>query len=278
VSARVPATAARLRGAAASAFVVLCALGALAGCGGSVIPSIHSEAERMTVARRLMNEGEITGAVGLLKGYIERNAGASDVDAAVYLLGECYLRQKEWSSAQVEFERVLRDYPESDSSGAAAFRLGDALFGQARGPDFDTEFVQKALSQWLEYRAGHPGHWRQGEADERIRRARDILARKLLTSARLYTRLRMVTPARVYYERILTEYGDLGLAGEAEIGLAICDRLQGRKEEAIARLERIERDHANQPAAAAARKELDRTRKMKGRAPAKPEPHPIPDS
>lgn len=250
----------------------------LAGCGASVVPSVHSEAERMSVGRRLLAQGELNGAIGLFKSYIERNGGATDVDQAVYLLGECYLRQKEWNSAQLEFERLLRDYPESDSSGAAAFRLGDALFGQARGPDFDTEFVQKALTQWLEFRANYPGHWRQKEADERIRSARDILARKLLTSARLYEKLRMVTPARVYYDRILTEYGDLGIAGEADIGLAVCDRLEGKKEEAIARLERIERDHANTPAGAIARKELERTKKMKGHAPAKPEPHPIPDS
>jgi len=250
----------------------------LAGCGGSVVPSVHSDAERMTVGRRLLQQGEMNGAIALFKSYIERNGGASDVDQAVYLLGECYLRQKEWNSAQLEFERLLRDYPESDSSGAAAFRLGDALYGQARGPDFDAEFVQKALTQWLEYRSSYPGHWRQKEADERIRHARDVLARKLLTSARLYAKLRMVTPARVYFDRILAEYGDLGIAGEADIGLAVCDRLEGKKEDAIARLERIEREHPNMPVAAIAHRELERTRKMKSRTPAKPEPHPIPDS
>lgn len=256
------------------------ALGAfcLAGCGGSVVPNVHSDAERMSVGRRLLSEGDLNGAIGLFKSYIERNGGASDVDQAVFLLGECYLRQKEWNSAQLEFERLLRDYPESDSSGAAAFRLGDALFGQARGPDFDAEFVQKALAQWLEYHAAYPGHWRQKDADDRVRHARDILARKMLTSARLYSRLRMVTPARIYYERILTEYGDLGIAGEADIGLAICDRLEGKKEAAVARLERIEKEHANTPAAVIAHRELERTRKMKGHTPAKPEPHPIPDS
>lgn len=270
----------RFVGIMKGAVVVGAVLGALflAGCGASVVPSVHSDAERMTVGRRLLEQGELNGAIGLFKSYIERNGGASDVDEAVYLLGECYLRQKEWNSAQLEFERLLRDYPESDSSGAAAFRLGDALYGQARGPDFDTEYVQKALSQWLEFRAGYPGHWRQKEADERIRHARDLLARKLLTSARLYAKLHMVTPARVYFERILTEYGDLGIAGEADIGLAICDRLEGKKEEAIARLERIEKEHPNMPVAAIAHRELEKTRKMKSHTPVKPEPHPIPDS
>jgi len=232
----------------------------------------------MTVGRRLFAQGEMNGAIELFKSYIDRNAGASDVDQAVYLLGECYLRQHEWNSAQVEFERLLRDYPESDSSGAAAFRLGDALYGQARGPDFDTEYIQKALTQWIEFRTGYPGHWRQKDADQRIRNARYQLAGKLMTSARLYTRLRMTEPARIYYQRVATEYSDLAIAGEAEIGLAICDRLDGKKDEAIARLEKILKEHADQPAAAVARKELERTRKMKVRGPARPARHLIPDA
>lgn len=250
---------------------------ALAGCGAGVLPVVRTDAERLQVARNLSAQGERMAAIELLKGYIERNAGASDVDEALYLLGECYLGQKEWTSAQLEFERLLRDYPESDSSGSGAYRLGEALYGQARGPDFDQEFTQKALAQWMEYRAGYPQHWRAQQGEARIREARDRLARKLLSSGDLYVRLRMAVPARVYYERIVSEFGDLPLAGQAEIGLAVCERLEGRKDEAIARLKRIEEQHAGEPAAAVARRERERTEKMKVRAPAKPLAPAIPE-
>ncbi|MEO5617170.1 MAG: outer membrane protein assembly factor BamD [Candidatus Eisenbacteria bacterium] len=259
------------------AVLALLTLAALSGCGAGVLPAVRTDAERLQVARRLAAEGERQAAIELLKGYVERNAGASDVDEALYLLGECYLGQKEWASAQFDFERLLRDYPESDSSGSAAFRLGEALFGQARGPDFDQEFTQKALTQWLEYRAGYPQHWRAPEGDARIREARDRLARKLLASGHLYLRLRMAVPARAYFERVAGEFGDLPLAGQAEIGLALCDRLEGKKAEAIARLQRIEAAHAGQPAATVARRERERTEKMKLRAPARPLPPAIPE-
>lgn len=263
--------------AAVRAALALVALAALAGCGAGVLPVVRTDAERMQVARGLAAQGERMAAIELLKGYIERNAGASDVDEALYLLGECHLGQKEWTSAQLEFERLLRDYPESDSSGSAAFRLGEALFGQARGPDFDQEFTQKALTQWLEYRAGYPQHWRAPEGDARIRDARTRLARKLQSSGDLYLRLRMAVPARVYFERIASEFGDLPLAGQAEVGLALCDRLEGKREAAIARLKRIEESHAGQPAAAVARRERERTEKMKLRSPARPMAPAIPE-
>jgi TolA-binding protein len=256
--------------------VVLGAL-ALAGCGASVIPEVHSEGERLAVARRFAASGDIANSVEMLKGYIDRNGGAADIDQALYLLGECYLKEKEWASAQLEFERLLRDYPESDSSGSAAFRLGEALMGQARGEDFDQEFVEKALVQWQEYRTAYPGHWRNGQADRCIDDARERLCRKLLANGRLYVKLRLPTSARIYFDRVLAEYGDLALSGQADIGIAQCDVLEGRKDEAIDRLRRIENQHAGEPAAAIAQRERLRIEKLKVRGPARPEPHPAPD-
>jgi outer membrane assembly lipoprotein YfiO len=258
--------------------VVAGALLGLYGCGASVIPDIHSEPERYAVAQRLARQGELSSAIELLKTYIDRNAGAADVDGAIYLLGECYLRQKEWPSAQLEFERLLRDYPESDSSGSASFEMGVALFGQSRGPDFDQEFTEKALAQWREYLANFPGHWRRAEAEQQVRVARERLARKYLDTADLYVKQKYATAARRYYQRVMDDYSDLPLVGSAEIGMARCDVLEGKKELALQRLARIEAEHPGQPAAEVARRERARVLKMKVKAPARPSAHPIPDA
>ncbi len=251
---------------------------ALAGCGASVVPEVHSEAERLAVARRLSTQGDLAASIEMLKTYIDRNAGSADVDGAIYLLGECYLRQKEWASAEVEFERLLRDYPESDSAGSASYRLGEALYGQSRDPDFDQEFTEKALAQWRDYRTNFPGHWRNAQADRMIAQARTKLARKLLDNGDLYVKLRLVTPARAYYMKVIDQYSDLPLVGEAEIGMARCDVLEGQKDLALQRLRKIEADHPGQPAAEAARRERQRVERMKVRAPRPPVTPPIPDS
>ena len=57
----------------------LCAA-VLSGCGASTIPAVHSEAERLAVARRLMAKGQWTVAIDLLKTYIENNSGSAEVD------------------------------------------------------------------------------------------------------------------------------------------------------------------------------------------------------
>jgi outer membrane assembly lipoprotein YfiO len=242
-----------LRAAAAVALAVLAF-----GCAGSLLPTVHSQAERLALARRLMEQKKWVSATELVKSYIQNNAGSAEVDQAIYLLGECYLRQKDWGSAAVEFERLIRDYPESDSTPAASFRLGEALYGQARPPDFDQEYTNKALSQWDLYLRSYPGHWLNGEAERKIALGRGRLGIKLLNTGRLYVKLKLPGPARVYFQRVDQDFGDTVLRGEARLGLALCDALDGRREQALDELSAIEAEFVGQPAAAHAARERAR--------------------
>ena len=87
---------------------------AIAGCAAGTTTAVHSESERLEVAQRMARARDWLSAIELLKTYIDRNAGSARVDEAIYLLGECYLRSKDYPNAVVEFERLQRDYPESD--------------------------------------------------------------------------------------------------------------------------------------------------------------------
>jgi outer membrane protein assembly factor BamD len=238
------------------------ALLALAGCGASVLPSIHSEAERLAVAQRLHAKGDNGDAIELLKTYIANNGGSADVDHAIYLLGACYLSARDWASAANEYERLLRDYPESDSGAAGRFRLGEALFGQAKGPDFDQDYTQKALDAWQQYLRDYPGHWLNPEAERRVLMCRTRLADKIVKTGELYLQLKLPAPARLYFERVTSEFSDTSATPRAQLGLAICDARQGKKPEAIARLKDLETRFTRQPMderAARERKRLERS-------------------
>jgi outer membrane assembly lipoprotein YfiO len=232
--------------------------GLLAGCGASTLPEVHSEPERLAGARHALAQGQYNVALELLKTYVANNGGGADVDEAIELLGECNLRIREWTEAQTQFERVLRDYPESDSAAAASFRLGEALWGQARSPDFDQEYTQKALEQWEGYLRAYPGHWQNAAAGQRRQAARERLAAKLAQSGTLYLKLRRVGPARVYFQRVIDEYPDTAIAAEARFDLALADALAGKREEAVAALRDIETRFAGQPMARRAAQELAR--------------------
>jgi outer membrane protein assembly factor BamD len=235
---------------------------ALAGCGAGVLPPIRSEEERLTVARQLLDRGEYVAASELLRTYVANNAGSGDVDQAIYLLGYANLKTKDWVTAAGEFERLLRDYPESDSSGAARFGLAESWFAQSRPPDFDQENTQRALEEFRRYLEQFPGHWQNDTARERITACRTRLADKLVRTGNLYLKLSLPKPARVYFEMVTTEYGDTVWVAEAELGLAICEAREGRRPEAIARLQSIEARYPGQPIAnraARERKRLERS-------------------
>src|SRR5262249_11699336 len=149
-------------------------------------------------------------------------------------------------------------YPESDSAGAASFRIGEALYGQARPPDFDQDFTHKAIDQWQSYLRSYPGHWLNPEAERRVARARSQIAKKLIDTAQLYLKMRHFEPARVYFQRVADEFSDTPQLGDALLGLALCDARLGRKTQAIQRLRELESQFEGQPLAVRAARERGR--------------------
>ncbi len=241
-----------------NAWRVACLAALLVGCGGHVLPEIHSDADRLPTARRLYAEGEYSDAIELLKTYTTSAGGAADVDAAIYLLGQCYLETHDEALAANEFERLLKDYPESDSSGSASFRLGQAYYGQSAKADFDQEYTLKALEQWQSYLATYPDHWLRGGARGKIMEARTRLAHKTIATGNLYLKLRLIEPARVYFQKALDDFGDTPERPHAELGLAMVDARRGQRDQAIERLKQIEAEHPGAPVAAKAARERRR--------------------
>lgn len=222
-------------------------LAIVAGCGGSVLPQIHDEGGRLELARRLYAKGDATLAIEVLAPFSTSGSGSANIDEAVYLLGLCHLKTKDYLAAQADFERLQRDYPESDSAASAEFRQGEALWGQSRGPDFDQEHTLKALDQWMAFRRDHPDHWLGDEATRRIAEARTRLATKLYRTGDLYVKLKEYESARTYFKDVLTEYSESPLYGDALIGWAVASARLGERDTALATLRGLETEFAGKP-------------------------------
>jgi outer membrane assembly lipoprotein YfiO len=236
---------------------VVAALGLFPGCGGSVLPQVHDESGRLELARRLYAKGDAALAIEALAPFSTSGSGSGNVDEAVYLLGLCHLKQKEFSEAQGDFERLMRDYPESDSAPSAAFRQGEALWGQSRGPDFDQEYTLRALEQWMQFRREHPDHWLGPAATKRIGEARTRLATKLYRTADLYVKLKEYEAARGYFHDVMTEYSDTPLYGDGMIGWAVATARLGERDTAQALLRDAANEYKGTPLGSKAQKTLN---------------------
>ena len=229
------------------------ALGALllavfvAGCGATVLPAIRSDGDRLAIARRLYDAGEYSTSVEMLSTYVTTGTGNADIDEAVYQLGLGYLGQKDWTNAQAQFERIARDYPESDSANAASYRLGTALYGQSRGPDFDQEFTLRALTQWEGLVQAAPDDPWSAVAKTRIAEARSRLARKLWRDGDVYVKQNLYEPAKVYFGSIIRDYADTPELGDALIGNAVADARLGHRDTALVVLAGLAKEFAGRP-------------------------------
>ncbi|NOT35585.1 MAG: outer membrane protein assembly factor BamD [Candidatus Eisenbacteria bacterium] len=239
----------------------LAAIVGLTGCAAHVLPTALTETDRIEAARKLIEQRRFLDATEYAKSALAASTGSARVDEMIYLLGAAYLGQKEYPLAQGEFERLVRDYSESDSAGAASFRLGEALEGQSRPRDFDQEFTRRAIAQWESYRRGYPGHWLNTEADRRILDGRGKLARKLVDAGDLYRRLKLWKPAIATYERAVQEFGETIPSADAEVGIAMCFAGEGRHPEAIAKLLELEQRFPGRPVAQRAATQRQRLQK-----------------
>lgn len=230
-------------------FTLACGLLALglAGCGAAVVPSIHSDTNRVAVARGLYDRREFALAVDVLNNYATTGTGNADIDQAVYLLGLSYIGQKDWVNAQTQFERMSRDYPESDSAGAASFQLGEALFGQSRPSDYDQEFTLKALTQYEAHLRDWPGDPYAKRSELRVAECRTRLARKLWRSGDIYVKQKLYLPAKRYFADIIEQYADTPVLGDAILGNAVADARLGKRDSALAVLRGLEEQFAGQP-------------------------------
>jgi outer membrane protein assembly factor BamD len=240
----------------ALALAVLAAL--LAGCAASVMPQLRGNADRLGVARNLYAKGEYALVVEALSGWVTTGTGSADIDQGVHLLGLAYLRQKDWANAQAQFERIARDYPESDSARAAAYHLGEAFLGQSRGPDFDQEFTLRALTQWQRFVQDDDSDAYAALADARIAECRTRLAQKLWRTGDLYVKTNYYEPALIYFRSVISEYGDTPVLGDALLGLAVADAKLGRKDTALVVLKDLATRFEGQPLGERAAKTLAR--------------------
>jgi len=244
-----------------TAFAGAAFLAALAGCGASVLPQVMNDSARVPLARQLLDKGDAVLASEVLKSYAQSGAGNADIDQAVYLLGVADLRLHDWAMAQSQFERILREYPESDSASAASYRLGEALFGQSRPADFDQEYTLKALAQWQAFVQQYPDHPFVPEADAKIAECRTRLARKLWRNGDVYRKQELYEPAQFYFKAVIDEYSDTPIYGDALIGLALTDARLGRKDTALVVLRSLAKKFEGQKLGEEAGKWAERVQK-----------------
>jgi outer membrane protein assembly factor BamD len=159
-------------------------------------------------AKKEYEEGHYYDAVQMLTAFIDKHPGSVLVDQAIFFLGQSYVGQKDWILASTEFERLVRDFPDSRHACDAEFALGSCYWRESKKPSYDQEQTNQAVEQLHRYRGRCPDHPRAATADSILALARDRLAEKRYRTAELYKRLGQSESAIIYCNLVVEEYGD----------------------------------------------------------------------
>ena len=212
---------------------------ASAGCGGSLKEQRREGVASFETAKANYDRGNYLDAIPDFKAYVEQYPGTDRTDDALYYLGECYIREKDYALASAQFDRLLRDFPTSPLQADALFELARCDDLQSHPAPLDQTETQRALTRYNQFVDQYPTHARVVEARARIQALRDRLAEKLLRTARLYVKLRQERAATIYSRRLLAQYPESKWAPEAALLLAGSLERQGRKQEAVETLKKF---------------------------------------
>ena len=83
--------------------------------------------EAYNKAAELFRKGDIAGAKGGFKGFLEVYPKSKLAENAHYWLGECYFSEKKYDEAILEFDEVIKNYPKGNKVPDALFRQGMAF-------------------------------------------------------------------------------------------------------------------------------------------------------
>jgi outer membrane protein assembly factor BamD len=210
--------------------------------------------EIFEAAKREYQEGHYFDAVQKLEAFIDQHPGSVLVDQAIFVLGQSYAAQKDWVMAGTEFERLVRDFPESRSTCDAEFLLGQCYWRQSRRAPYDQSETRRALDQLRRYQNRCPEHPSKTAADSLIGLAQDRLAEKHYRAAELYRKRKERHAAVVYCDLIVNDFPDTRWICPARLMRADLLLQVARAEDAGADIEWLE---ANCPPEVASKRELE---------------------
>lgn len=201
-------------------------LGALAfalgsGCGGpprgvETLPSPEADWLR---GQRYFQERNYTRAIEVLSVYVDTHPGSNQLDQALFLLGRSRQEVGENLVAVEDFNRLIRDFPQSALREEAEYERARSYFEEALGPAKDPGNTETALELLRDYVQRYPQGAHLTEAQKAIEDCLERLAMKAFLNAQTYLRLKRDRAAVIYLEKALETKPDFSRAEEARTEL-----------------------------------------------------------
>jgi outer membrane protein assembly factor BamD len=177
---------------------------------------------------------------------VERHPNSSYAPRARFLMGEASYREGEFDRGIREFETFMAFYPRHQIADLVQYRLAMSYYDQIKAIEQDQTLAARALEQFRKLVRDYPESRYATDALAKIDICRGRLAQKEVWVAayNLYTQGNAVG-ARQRLEKVLKEYPRTLVVPEAMFMLAEVSFKEGKQDEAITVLRRLEADYGH---------------------------------
>ena len=221
-----------------SLVLTFCILGlALFGCAGRKAAGPNSVEERFARGQAYFKKEKWSRAADDFNWVVLNNPAGSLATEAQYYYAESLYQQKQYVEAQIEFERLLRRWADTEHLIEARYRIVRCLVEQSPRYYYEQKATLDAIDELQTFIDDFPESAQREEAEALIEELRLKMAQKNYESGRLYLKWQRMSPARLYFEKVLSQYYDTAYADEARVGIVVSYLLQDDIEAARAYLE-----------------------------------------
>ena len=140
-------------------------------------------------AKEYYTAGQYTQAITLLNDLITILKGSDRGEESVYMLGMCYLKDKDYATAATTFQQYYTSYPRGKYTERARFNAGKALWISSPESELDQSDTYKAIQELQLFLEFFPNSIFRDEAQQIIFDAQDKLVEKEYDNAKLYYHL-----------------------------------------------------------------------------------------
>ena len=175
---------------------------------------------------------------------VERHPNSAYAPRARFLIGEAYYREAEFDKAVREFETFMAFYPRHQIADLVQYRLAMSYYDQIKPIEQDQTLAAKALDQFKKLVKDYPESRYATDALGKIDICRGRLAQKeVWVAAYNYQAQGNMVGARQRLEKVLKEYSRTLVVPEAMFMLAEISFREGKTDEALGLLRRLESEY-----------------------------------
>ncbi len=160
-------------------------------------------------------DGEFEEAAALFQQLKDRYPYSKYALLADLRVGDAYFKAERYEEAVLSYEDFIRLHPKNEAVPYALFQMGMVYYTQMLDPSRDPTFARKASQVFQRLIRNYPGSKEAIRAQPRLQEALERQAAHDMFVGKYYYRTDHYNAAIYRFKRVLTQYPDVGLYGEA---------------------------------------------------------------